>query len=67
MPDTDNTILLREPEVLRRTALSRTRLFELVRNHRFPRPTKLAGSRVNVWSSTEVGAWIQQQLEGIES
>lgn len=64
MPDTENPILIREPEVLRRTALSRTRLFELVRDQRFPAPIKLAGANVNAWSSTEVGGWIVQQLSG---
>jgi prophage regulatory protein len=63
----DTVILLRTDDVLARTALSRTRLFELVREGRFPRPRKLAGSNVNIWSSAEVSDWIQQQIAQKES
>lgn len=59
----DHITLLRLGAVLERTALSRTKLFELVRAGGFPAPAKLAGSIVNVWSSVDVDAWVRQQLE----
>jgi len=64
MPEeTDPLILIRQKEVLRRTALSRTGLFELLRAGKFPAPSKLPNSRVNVWSATDVTAWIRNVIE----
>ena len=57
MPETDNIQLIRTHQVLKRTSLSRTRLFELLRAGRFPAPSKLPGSNINVWSATDVAAW----------
>ena len=65
MPDNTSTPLrvLRLPAVLERTALSRTRLFELVKAGQFPAPAKLANSRVNIWASSDVDGWIRHQFE----
>ncbi len=54
--------LIRLDAVLHRTALSRTRVYELVRTGRFPRPLKLAGSRTNAWVASEVDDWIVHQI-----
>jgi len=63
MSDNDDTIrLLRTDEVLKRTALSRTRLFELLRAGLFPVPSKLPGSNINVWSVTSVDSWCRDIL-----
>jgi predicted DNA-binding transcriptional regulator AlpA len=59
---THDVILLRTEAVLERTALSRSRLYELLRAGSFPAPRKLANSNTNIWSDAEVAAWIQQQL-----
>lgn len=60
----DCPTLIRLPAVLARTALSRSRLYELVRTGRFPRPVKLADSSINVWAADAVSAWIAGQING---
>jgi prophage regulatory protein len=64
MPDTNTSPLraLRLPAVLERTALSRTRLFELVKAGRFPTPVKLGNSTINVWADDEIDAWLRAQF-----
>lgn len=57
MSDTEDVHLIRTGEVLKRTGLSRTRLFELKRAGLFPAPSKLPGSVINVWSSADVDSW----------
>lgn len=59
--------LLRLPAVLERTALSRTKLYELVDAGRFPRPFKLAGTRTNVWPASAVARWIDLQIPRAEA
>lgn len=55
------TTLLRLPEVLARTKLSRSKLYELLDRGDFPKPVKI-GARVNAWADTELEDWIQAQL-----
>ncbi|CAM5377320.1 prophage regulatory protein [Aquamicrobium terrae] len=62
MDDQPTPTLLRLPAVLARTALSRSRLYELIRAGRFPAPVKLAESSINVWSADAVSAWIAGQI-----
>jgi len=57
------TTLIRLPEVLDRTKLSRSKLYELLDADQFPKPCKI-GDRVNAWADTEVEEWIQAQLAG---
>lgn len=55
--------ILRAPEVLRGTGLSRTQLYTLLRSGDFPRPVSLyPGSRAVGWSRAEVQAWIGARL-----
>ncbi|WP_426039468.1 helix-turn-helix transcriptional regulator [Brevundimonas sp. DC300-4] len=55
--------LLRPAEVSRRTTLSRTTLWRLVRAQVFPAPIKLgAGNRI-AFSEEAVGNWINQRKD----
>jgi len=55
--------LLRLPETLTRTGLSRTRLYEAVAAGTFPKPAKLGpAARAVAWSIEEVDAWIAARL-----
>jgi len=49
--------LLRLPEVLRLTGLSRSTLYRKIKAGEFPRPVKL-GKRAVGWRESEVIAWI---------
>lgn len=49
---------LREKDVLERIPISRSTLWKMVRENRFPKPVKLS-SRVTVWRESGVNAFIE--------
>ena len=53
--------LLRLPEVMRLTGLSRATLYALAKQKRFPRPIKLS-ERSSAWVESEVSAWIAERI-----
>jgi len=54
--------LVRLPEVMARTALSRSEIYRRVRNDpSFPKPTTL-GARCVAWVGAEVDAYIRKQI-----
>lgn len=53
--------LLKLPEVLSATRLSRSRLYDLVEKGEFPRPVKI-GLRAVAWVGAEVQAWIEARM-----
>lgn len=52
--------ILRKSEVLARTGLSRTSMYRLAQEGKFPRPLKL-GARASGWLESEVSAWMFQK------
>jgi prophage regulatory protein len=54
--------ILRLPNVLDRTGLSRSNIYLRVTEGRFPRPVSL-GARAVGWIETEVEEWIARQIE----
>ena len=57
-----STSLLRRSAVIEQTGLSVTELYRRIANGSFPAPIRISGSRVSVWPSTDVDAWIAEQL-----
>ena len=53
--------LIDRAEVLRRTRLSRAKLYELIACGDFPAPVAL-GARVRVWPLHEISAWIHERI-----
>lgn len=53
--------ILRLPEVKARTGLSRSTLYQLIRDDKFPRPVAL-GARAVGWPADEVAGWIEQRI-----
>jgi len=51
-------MLIRLPEVLRRTGLRRTALLTMVARGAFPAPVRLGDARAVAWHAAEVDAWI---------
>ena len=49
-------------EVLRRTQLSRAKLYELIGQGAFPAPVSL-GARLRVWPLHDVSAWIAARID----
>ncbi len=54
-------VLLRRKEVERRTALSRSRVYALMKEGAFPKPVNL-GSMSVAWVESEVTQWIADRI-----
>ena len=54
--------IMRLPTVKNVTGLGRTKIYELMKEGRFPRAHRIAGAHVVGWDSLEVEAWVAQQL-----
>lgn len=52
---------LRLPEVLRRTGLSRTALYEQIRHKTFPKPIQIAKRSV-AWTDEDVNRWCNERI-----
>ncbi|TBW11700.1 AlpA family phage regulatory protein [Azotobacter chroococcum subsp. isscasi] len=52
----------RFPTVSARTGLGRTKIYDLMKEGRFPKNRRIAGGHVVGWDSLEVEAWIAEQL-----
>lgn len=60
--------LIRLPEALEKTGLSRTRLYVLIAKHAFPKPVKLGpNARAIAFLDTEIDAWIAERIAGREA
>jgi prophage regulatory protein len=57
--------LLRLPDVMARTALSRSALYALMSQGTFPKPVKIGG-RINAWPDAEIGEWIAARIDARE-
>ena len=58
----DELSLIRLPEVLRRTGLSRTQTYSLSQQAKFPNHISLTGGRSSAWVSSEVDAWVHSRI-----
>ncbi len=58
--------LIKLPEVLKMSGLSRTALYKRVREQQFPAPVKLSERSV-AWLQSEVNAWIEAKVQGREA
>jgi len=43
--------------------ISRSKVYELMKEGKFPRPVKIVG-KINGWNSEQVERWIDERLEG---
>ncbi len=59
------TRILREPEVEKRTGLSRTQRYRLQKAGQFPAPIKL-GVRASGWVESEIEDWVQSRVAARE-
>lgn len=54
-------IILRLPDVKKRTGLSRSTIYLRISNDVFPKPISLGGRAVG-WLDSEIDDWIQKQI-----
>lgn len=55
------TVLLKLPDVIERTRLSRGTIYAMIGKGAFPKPLKLS-ERINAWPEAEVDAWLAGRL-----
>ena len=54
-------MLYRLPEVMARTGLSRSTIYAMMEQGKFPKPVKL-NQRANGWVSAEIACWIDSRI-----
>jgi prophage regulatory protein len=54
--------ILRLPAVKSATGLGRSKIYDLMKEGRFPKARRIAGAHVVGWDSLEIEAWIAEQL-----
>ncbi|PTB18252.1 hypothetical protein C9I57_24025 [Trinickia symbiotica] len=59
--------LLKRKQVLERTGLSNSTLYELIARNRFPRAVKPTGGRASAWVEDEVDAFIASCIAARDS
>lgn len=52
----------RLPAVKAATGIGRTKIYDLMKEGRFPKARRIAGSNVVGWDSLEIEAWVAEQL-----
>ena len=55
-------LLLRLPDVRRRTGLSRSGIYQRIATGKFPKPISL-GARAVAWIESEVQSWIENRIQ----
>jgi prophage regulatory protein len=59
--------LLRCPEVVKVVGLSRSRIYDLIRQKRFPAPIPVYdGARAVAWPSCQIEAWVEGRIAAAE-
>ena len=54
--------MLRLPDVIQKTGLSRSQIYRLVGTGTFPRQIQL-GERVSAWIEVEIEQWLQERID----
>jgi prophage regulatory protein len=62
-PTTSQIIFIRKKEVMRRTGLPSSTLYDLMSRNLFPKSIKLAGGKAVAWLQQDVENWLKQCLE----
>ncbi len=57
----DNDRLLRIQQVKAITGISKTTIYKLIGQGKFPKAIHVSGSRISSWSSSELDDWITEQ------
>jgi len=60
--DPNAIVILRRPQVEKRTGLTKSGIYFLMSNGSFPRPVPL-GTRAVGWIEAEVSAWLSRKCE----
>lgn len=58
--------ILRRPQVQHRTGLSRSTIYAMMKEGRFPRPIRLSARAVG-WTETSINEWLESRISGAEA
>ncbi len=59
-----NDAFLREAQLLNTILpVAKSTLWRMVRDKRFPAPSRIAGQRITVWRVGDIRAWVKEQSE----
>ena len=62
-PAASKPSFIRLPDVLRRVGLGKTKIYEMISNGEFPKPTKMG--RAALWRDDTITKWVEHQTEMI--
>tara|TARA_B100001996_G_scaffold61278_1_gene43850 strand:- start:577 stop:774 length:198 start_codon:yes stop_codon:yes gene_type:complete len=54
--------LLRLPDVVNRTGLSKRSIYRWIANGKFPAQIRIGNSRIVAWSEKDIASWVNQQI-----
>jgi prophage regulatory protein len=60
---TAQRVIWRLPNVKAATGLGRTKIYNLIKEGRFPKGVRIAGAHAVGWDSAAVQAWVAAQLD----
>ena len=58
-------LLIRLPEVRQKVGMSKSQIYKLIAQDKFPKPVKVS-PRISCWVTAEVDQWVQEQIDGRE-
>lgn len=62
-PTTSQIIFIRKKEVMHRTGLSSSSIYNLMSRNLFPKSIRLAGGKSVAWLESDIEQWLKQCLE----
>ena len=54
--------IIKRTEVSNKTGISRSQLYSLIAESKFPKPIKLGGGRASGWVESEIDKWIDDRI-----
>ena len=55
-------LLIRLPEVRQKVGMSKSFVYDLITQDKFPKPVKVS-SRISCWVAAEVDQWVQERID----
>ena len=55
-------LFLRLPAVLQKVGMSKSFVYDLITQDKFPKPVKVS-SRISCWVAAEVDQWVQERID----
>ena len=63
MAHTQLELFIRLPEVRQRVGISKSQIYKLIAQDKFPKPLKVS-HRISCWVAAEIDEWVQELIAG---